>query len=156
MFDFFAPQTLVILAVAIAIAGGAYTASRQPGGILGAVARGAKGTVVRGVFGLVLFGAIYAFATSDFGGRQLGTKDPLDGAKVGDCVAGSTQQTTRVVPCDDAFAKTKIVRIFEDATPGASLTAAACGGVDAADSAFEVTDLSGRADHATAYCTKTL
>lgn len=153
MFDL-SPQTLVI--VAVAIAGGAYSASRQPGGIVAAIGRGAKGTVVRGVIGLAIFGAIYAFATSDFGGRQLGTKDPLDGAKVGDCVAGSTQQTTRVVPCDDAFAKTKIVQIFQDSKPGASLTDAACGSVDAADSAFEVTDLSGSADHATAYCTKTL
>lgn len=154
MFDFFTPQTLVILAVAVA--GGAYTASRQPGGIAAALARGVRGTAVRGVVGLVLFGAIYAFATSDFGGRQLGTKDPLDGAKIGDCVAGNTQQTTRLVPCDDAFAKTQIVKIVEDAKPGSSLSASACGSVDAADSAFEVTDRSGEADHATAYCTKTL
>lgn len=154
MFDFFAPQTLIILAVAIA--GGAYTASRQPGGIIAAVGRGARGTVVRGVLGLVLFGVIYTFATSDFGGRQLGTTDPLDGAKVGDCVAGNTQQTTRVVPCDDAFAKTQIVKIFEDAKPGASLSESACGSVDAADSAFEVTDTSGDTGHAVAYCTKSL
>lgn len=153
MFDL-SPQTLVIFAVAIA--GGAYSASRQPGGIIGAIGRGAKGTAVRAVFGLALFGAVYAFATSDFGGRQLGTKDPLDGAKIGDCVAGNTQQNTRVVPCDSAFAKTKIVSIVEDSKPGASLSDAACGSVDAADSALEVTDLSGDADHAVAYCTKTL
>lgn len=153
MFDF-SPQTFVLLAAALA--GGAYTASRQPGGIAAALARGVRGTAVRGVIGLAIFGAVYAFATSDFGGRQLGTTDPLEGAKIGDCVAGSTQQTTRLVPCSDAFAKTKIVKIVADAKPGTSLSASVCGNVTAADSAFEVTDLSGDADHAVAYCTKTL
>lgn len=156
MFDFFTPQTLIIFASALAV--GVFTASRQPGGIIAAIGRGATGFAVRGVVGLLIFGAVYAYATSDRGGRQLGTKDPLEKAKVGDCVAGSTQETTRLVPCGDAFAKSKIVKIFANTTPGAAMTDAACGGVAAADSAFMVTDLTGKdaGEHAVAYCTKTL
>ena len=150
----FTTQTLLILASALVV--GAFTASRQPGGILAALARGTKGFVVRGIIALVVFGGVMAYVNSATGGRTLGTSDPLEGAKVGDCVAGVTKDTTRLAPCDDAFAKSKIVRIFQDTTPGAAMTQAACGGVEEADAAFMVTDLSGDADHAVAYCTKSL
>lgn len=153
MFDF-SPQTLIIFATALAV--GAIMAARQPGGILAALARNATGFAVRGLLGLVIFGAIYAYATSDRGGAALGTKDPLEKAKVGDCVAGSTQSTTRLVPCDDAFAKTQIVKIFQDTPAAAAMSATACGGVDAADSAFTVSEVSGDSGDAVAYCTKTL
>ncbi len=147
-------QTLLIFAAAIAV--GLFTAARQPGGILAAVARGSKGFVIRGVLALAVFGAITAYVSSEVGSRTLGTKDPLEHAKVGDCVAGMSKDTTRLVGCDDAFAKSKIVKIFQDTTPGAAMTPAACGGVPSADGAFMVTDLTGGADRAVAYCTKSL
>ncbi len=80
MFDF-SPQTLIVFATAIAV--GLITAARQPGGIIAAVGRNAAGFAVRGAIGLAIFAAVYAYATSDRGGATLGTKDPLEQAKVG-------------------------------------------------------------------------
>lgn len=154
MFFDLGPQTILLIAVGAAAS--LFAASRGPGGIAGHLGRSARGWAVRAVVALVVLGGVSLYVNSQTGGRYLGTASPLDEAKVGDCMKGTTQQDADVVRCADDEATSMITHILRDTTTAAVMTDEGCGAFDDADAAFVVTELSSDANHAVAYCTKEL